>query len=257
MKLSQGFFSLSILSALTACNGLPQGQVQGQDVMVHLPITLPSATPDPNSTPTPVPSPTPIPSPTDLPVGSSCHSGDTSKYCIGLKYVVYEDSSAKPVVSQSGALSNLATINQIWSQCKISFQIDEYLVTDPTQQKLRFNTANDSELDQIRNAYDDGLHFLVVTTGTWDRSGTLGNTGANAWTNLPGDAIFGSILESPVGIYPNIIAHELGHYMNLNHVSDTGDLMNPIIYDGSTNLYTSQCSIARASLASYWTQVLR
>jgi len=248
-------FCFSIFGAgmmgLSGCNGtLGVGQLQGQDNIVHDPIPIASLTP-----------PKVIPggdsSKNSVAVGTSCHPSDSSHYCVGLKYVVYNDFSGAPVASLSLAGSNLSSMNQVWAKCKIAFQVDQFEAVNPSQYGLKFNTANDGELDMIRQAFDDTTHFLVVTTGKWDRTGSLGNTGANAWTNLPGDAIFGSIMEAPVGNYPNIIAHELGHYMNLNHVSDTSDLMNPIIYDSSTQLTASQCSIATQALMNYWTAMLR
>ena len=177
--------------------------------------------------------------------------------CLALKYVVYEDPTAKPVVSQTEALSNLATINSTWSQCNITFQIDQYLPVDPTKSSLAFNTANSSELDSIRKTYEDTSTLLVVTTGTWNRAGTLGSTGANAWTNMPGNNIYGAILEATVGTYPLIIAHELGHYLNLDHASDATDLMNPLIYSTSTTLTQFQCTAAQAASRNYWKAMLR
>jgi hypothetical protein len=74
---------------------------------------------------------------------------------------------------------------------------------------------------------------------------------------LPGGPPYGAILEQPVGTFPNIVAHELGHYMNLDHVSDTSDLMNPIIYSTSTSIYPSQCNTTRSADNYFWTKMLR
>lgn len=249
--------SILFIIALAGCNGngtsgeLVESQIQGQDVLVHPPVSIPPE--DPNSPP---PSPPTIP-PGPSVVGTSCQPGDAQNSCIGLKYVVYKDSKGTPVVSQAEAISNLETINNIWSQCKIAFQIEEFLAVDPTQDGLVFNTANDSDLDQIRKTYDDTTHFLLVTTGKWNRAGTLGNTGANAWANMPGDILAGVVMESPVGTYPNIIAHELGHYLNLDHLGNSANLMNPIIYDTSTSLSSSQCSAAKSAIKAYWQAMLR
>lgn len=188
-------------------------------------------------------------------IGDSCRSGDASIRCLALKYVVYmnpRDPHSPPVVSQAQAVENVRRINSVWSQCRIGFQIEQFLPVIPSERSLKFRTADSDELDGIRAEFEDPKMLLVVTTGNWDRNGTLGKTGANAWTPLPGYGPFGAILERPVGAYPNIIAHELGHYLNLGHAKDAVDLMNPVIYKTSTRLSSSQCEIARAAAAYHW-----
>lgn len=266
-----GLFCMVALLGLSACNSsesnsagavLGQDQTQGNKTEIPSPSqdeTNPSPLPTVTSTPSPLPSTTPTPEPTPTPstVGSSCSGSSTNQYCLGLKYVVYADSSGTPVVTQDQAISNLKSINEVWSQCGIAFQMDSFLAADPEEYRLTFNTANTSELDDIRAAFEESSTLLVVTTGKWNRSGTLGNTGANAWTNMPGQTYLGSILEAPVGTYPNIIAHEIGHYLNLGHVSDQSDLMNPIIYDTSKKLTTSQCSEAKSAINYFWKKMIR
>lgn len=196
----------------------------------------------------------PVPDPV---VGESCHSSDPHRFCVALKYVVYRDSTDLPIVSQDDAIANIAGINSVWSRCDIAFQIDQFLAVKPSDYGLRYQTANYSELDDIRETFVETSTLLVVTTGTWDRTGSLGSTGANAWTTLPGTTPYGAILERPVGTYSNIIAHELGHFMNLGHASDTSNLMNPIIYGSSVNLYNSQCESARQAINYFWKKMLR
>lgn len=131
-------------------------------------------------------------------VGPSCKGGDSNHLCLALKYVAYDDGTGKPVASQQDAITNMQQINQTWAQCDIGFQIEEYDAIDPKNYGFNFDPANTSELDPIRTGLSNDHTLLVVTTGTWDRSGTLGDTGANAWTNMPGDGVYGSILEAPV-----------------------------------------------------------
>ena len=97
----------------------------------------------------------------------------------------------------------------------------------------------------------------LVTTGTWDRSGSLGETTANAWTSMPGGGPYGSVLERPVGLNSHLIAHEIGHYMNLVHVSDSGAMMNPIIYSTSNRISATQCKTARSAALYFWAQMIR
>lgn len=191
------------------------------------------------------------------PLGPSCKGSGSDKMCLALKYVVYKDYDSNEAVSQSNAVQNIQQMNQVWGQCGISFQIDKYLAVLPQDYALQYQTANYDELTQIRQDFEDDSTLLVVTTGPWDRTGSLGSSGANAWTSMPGEEPLGVVLERPVGTYPNIIAHELGHYLSLPHYGDSSDLMNPIIYDNSTHLYEDQCEAARSAAISYWQRMLR
>ncbi|MGK5082624.1 matrixin family metalloprotease, partial [Bdellovibrionota bacterium FG-1] len=200
----------------------------------------------------------PSATPTGAPiVGDSCQSSDPQHLCVALKYVPYLDGNGAPVVTSAQAIANVTAINKVWAQCNIGFQIDEFVPANPKDFGFSFQTANLSELDPIRTAFDDDHTLLVVTTGTWNRSGTLGNTGANAWTNMPGSGPYGAILEQPVGTNANIVAHELGHYLNLDHVSNLPQLMNPIIYDTSTQLTATECATARSAVTGYWKKMMR
>lgn len=190
-------------------------------------------------------------------VGQSCKSGDNSKVCLSLKYVAFKNQSGAAVVDQNAAIKNVQDINKVWAQCGIAFEIGSYVAADPKASGLKYDTANNSELDDIRKAYSDDTSLLVATTGPWDRSGTLGDTPANAWTAMPGENLYGAILEKSVGTFGNIIAHELGHYIGLDHVSDESDLMNPVIYDDSSKLTQDQCSTAKSTISSNWQRMVR
>jgi hypothetical protein len=237
-------------SGLTACNGsgnveASAGETSGAN------ITSTSQTnPTLNSNPTENP-----PKISTAQIGETCHSDNPDKICLSLKYVVYEDSKQIPVISTQQALTNLDQINKLWSQCDIAFEIGEYLTPQPTTYGLNFNTMASSDLTTIRQKFQDSSKLVVVTTGIWE--GSLGSGSANAWTTMPGGGAYGVVLEAPVADYSNIIAHELGHYLNLDHVSDTSDLMNPIIYDSSTDLTSSQCNVARAAAKNYWKAMYR
>ena len=192
-----------------------------------------------------------------LNLGKSCRSKDPNHICIALNWVSFKDASGKPTVSQADAVSNVETVNQVLSQCNVGFQIEGYQELDSAQKGLNFNISNVSDLDSIRNEYATDKALLVVVTGAWNRAGSLGSTPANAWTSMPGSGPYGAVLEQPVGNYPNIIAHELGHYLNLDHIDDTSNLMNPVIYTGSKSLDSSQCNTARSAANYFWTSMLR
>src|SRR5262249_8570274 len=121
-------------------------------------------------------------------LGPSCTGNDLGKLCLGLKYVVYKDSSGNPVANEQEAIANLARMNELHSACGISFQIDEFDEIDPRQVGLPFHISELSDLDQIRSRFGDSDRLLIVTTGSWGRGGSLGETSANAWTAMPGSA---------------------------------------------------------------------
>ncbi len=190
-------------------------------------------------------------------VGPSCASGDDGNICLAVKYVVYKDGDGAELLSAEGAVDNLKGINDIWGQCQISFQIDKFETVVPGELGLSYDPADESELYDIRSQFIEDSTLLLVNTGHWNRSGTLGNTAANAWTNLPGDIPYGVVLENSVSTFSNIIAHEIGHYLDLLHVDDAGDLLNPVIYPESTALSAEQCETARSTALSSWKKMLR
>jgi hypothetical protein len=190
-------------------------------------------------------------------VGSSCQNGDPNRICLAVKYVVYKDDSGQPIMSANDVVKNIEGINKLWSQCNLGFQVEQLVNPLPKDYGLEFHTADDSDLTDIRKAFVDESTLLVVTTGSWNRNGSLGNTGANAWTSMPGENPLGTVLESSVKTFSNIIAHELGHYLDLNHQDNGTNLMNPVIYDNSVNLNDAQCAKARNTAETYWQKMKR
>jgi len=192
-----------------------------------------------------------------VPRGSACQSTDPNHLCLALKYVAYKDGTENPVITELQAQENVQKINALWAQCNLSFTIEKYIPLRPGDSGLQFQTSTYSELTDIRNTLAEDTTLLVVTTGKWNRTGSLGNTGANAWTSMPGGGPYGAILESTVNNNVNLISHELGHYLNLVHVTDSEALMNPIIYTKSTQLNESQCKRARSAAQNFWTKMVR
>jgi hypothetical protein len=238
-----GLFVVSAFSfaTLVGCTGGSGGSSVGS---ISFPgVTLPEAHAD-GATPAAV-------------VGDSCKTGAPNQLCLAVKYVGYQNSSGVPTVSQEEAIANMKQINKLWQQCSIGFQIENYSAIVPKDHGLRYNTANMSELNDIRKVMSDDTTLLVTTTGTWDRGGSLGDTGANAWAAMPGENLYGVVFEKAVATFGNIIAHELGHYVGLDHGQNSSNLMNPIIYDDSTKLTQSQCNQARETIGSYWQKMVR
>jgi Matrixin len=190
-------------------------------------------------------------------IGESCASSDPNHLCLALRYVTFRDPNGVPGVSENLAVANVRRVNRVWSACRIGFQIEDYEATNPQDYGLALHIAGYPELDEIRSKFETPDKLLVATTGSWNRTGGLGTTPANAWTAMPGSAPYGIVLEQPVGGYANLVAHELGHYLNLDHVSDKADLMNAVIYDSSVTLTQDQCTTARTTATGVWSSMLR
>ena len=188
-------------------------------------------------------------------VGESCQSKDPHHVCIALTYVSFIDSSGKAISDEAGAIANVKAVNDLWKQCDISFQIEKYQAASAKEAGVVYSPLAYSQIDDIRNAFGNDKSFLLVMSGPW---GTV----KNAWTNSPGSGPYGAVFESSVTNYPQIIAHELGHYLNLDHIvpepgEDPANLMNFKIYPAPNMLYSQQCATARASATGYWTKMLR
>lgn len=185
-------------------------------------------------------------------VSPSCKNSDPNHICLGTKWVSYKDSNGAAVLTQDQAVSNLATMNQLWGQCNLGFQIEEYDQVDPATYNLAYGSEAENQLDQIRSQFNDGHTLLSVTTGPW------GDV-KNAWTAMPGSAPYGAVMEASIVDYGNgiIYAHEFGHYLGLDHVPDPSDLMDAIIYTNSDKITQDQCATARQTAQTVWTAMLR
>lgn len=129
------------------------------------------------------------------------------------------------------------------------------MIVEPKSYALAYQPSSMAELGTVRQALSDSNTMLVVTTGQWN--GELGSSAANAWSVMPPTGPFGVVLEQSVAYYGGLIAHELGHYLNLQHVNDAYNVMNPVIYSNSFNLLDNQCTEARATAISFWNRMLR
>lgn len=174
-----------------------------------------------------------------------------SRHCVALKYVAFHGTDGEdPTPALEG-------INSIWAQCGILFQVDEYWVIDPTEHALRYDTADYEELDEIRTQFKDDRTLLVVATGTWNRSGSLGDSWANAWTYMPGHRNHGVVMEREAANFAGIVAHELGHYLGLDHWDESVNVMHPVIYERSKRLTRKQCETAKVAIEEHWLATLR
>jgi hypothetical protein len=232
-----------VLSLASGCNESGAGNAgsAGGAAASNLAVPLPPGSPPPAGTPA-----TPA-------VGESCQSGDTNHLCLALHFVAYKDPTGTPTANAGQAATIIHTMNQLWTQCDIGFEIEKYEAVDPTADSLAYGADAQNQLNQIRTAYEAPANeLLAVTTGPW-------GTTVNAWTNMPGDGIYGAIMEDSIVGYGGgiIYAHEFGHYLGLDHVSDTSNLMNPIIYTTSTAINSGQCQTAKDTVHSFWAAMLR
>ncbi len=185
-------------------------------------------------------------------IGKSC-AGKSNTTCLAIRFVTYMDSDQKPTASPTQAATIIRKMNQLYSTCHVNFQIDRYEAVDPEKFGLSYGSESQNEVNQIRKAFSDIKdQLLAVTTGPW-------GTAVNGWTNMPGEGIYGAIMEASIVNYANgiIYAHEFGHYLGLDHTSDTSNLMNPVIYSYSTELNQDQCQTIKETIQNYWSAMIR
>ena len=152
--------------------------------------------------------------------------------------------------TQGDAQSLMTNMSEVWSQCNVKFVLDDYQAPVAADVNLRYNPADQSDLDTMRTAYDDGKHAVFVATGKWNRSGgDLGNDGSNGWSTIPGMSPSGTVVEAPVNTNTLLISHEAGHlFGGLMHVTGSSQLMNHFVSPQTTSLSSSECKEARAAV---------
>ena len=246
------------LAALSGCNSQASGAASTPGTASgnpSLPVTQQtSVATGTQGTPSTGAAPAPAPAPTGSNLtGESCISGDPSKICLAVHFVSYVDSAGTPVADATQAAAILSTMNRLWSQCGIGFQIEKYEAVDPARSGLAYGSASQGQTDQIRTAFAQPAdQLLAVTTGPW-------GTAVNAWTNMPGSPPYGAVMEASIVSYGDgiIYAHEFGHYLGLDHVGDTSNLMDAVIYTSSTVINSDQCQTARDTANGAWSAMLR
>ena len=173
---------------------------------------------------------------------------------LALKFVEFSGKDGKPVISQDQANQVVTQINGLYAQCNLRVKLGEYVAVDPAKYSLDYSLSSMGAMDSMRAPFDTDQELVIVNTGAWDH-GSMGP--ANAWTAMPGQSPSGAVLEASVADNANIVAHELGHYLNLDHVNDQANLMNPVIYGDSTHISASQCDEMRRTALAVRTMALR
>ena len=178
-------------------------------------------------------------------------AADVEPVTIALRYLAFKDPrQGKAVIDESAVARMVSRMNQVWAQCQVSFRLDDYAALDPARYGARFNPANFAELDRLREATRDTRYLTMISTGKWDRSGDLGDSGSNCYSSFPSDSADGIVCEARVAANPLLHAHEAGHWLNLKHTKGR-DLMNHFV--GATNdvLTHDQCVLARSAIGNW------
>ena len=159
---------------------------------------------------------------------------------LAVKFIEFAPHSESdgPALTRGQADKVIETINQEYAQCGLSLVLGDYEKIDPATIGLPYRLDSMSELESVRQAFNDPRYLVVIDTGPWNHA-RMGS--ANAWTAMPGDQPSGAVLEGPVASDAPVLAHELGHYLGLEHISDLTDMMNPVIYSNSTLILSDQC----------------
>jgi len=173
---------------------------------------------------------------------------------LSLKFVEFVNEQGVPIVDQLSLKSMIHVLNQIYAPCDLSFLLGEYEVVQPGGVGLPPAPRSLQEMRAFRKPFMDHRHLVVIHTASWDHQ-SVGP--ANAWTAMPGDSPLGAVIEGKVGRFVGIIAHELGHYLNLSHVQDDSNVMNPMIYRKSNQITESQCKAVRHAASVYHSPALR
>jgi hypothetical protein len=163
---------------------------------------------------------------------------------LAVKFVQYLNESGAPVLSKPAVEAVTLGMNRLFGQCSIRFLVEQYVPAQPAPLGLDYNTSSMGDLERIRASFDAQDALVVINTGAWNHA-RMGV--ANAWTTMPGMVPAGAVIEGPVAGDAPLVAHEIGHYLNLDHVSNSSNMMNPQIFDSSTQLSAAQCETARAS----------
>ncbi|MBI3542976.1 MAG: matrixin family metalloprotease [Deltaproteobacteria bacterium] len=188
--------------------------------------------------------------PSGLP-GGATPNGNTM--VIGVKYVALRNSAGDaPSPTQDQVVALFQNMSQVWSQCDIQFRVEAYSSPVASADGQPYYPANQSDLEAMRGKYDDHAHALYVRSGTWNRSGDLGNDGSNGFSTIPPSNPEGTVFEQSVQTATLLLAHETGHLIGgLGHLSDSTSLMNHFVSPTNTQLSQWECDDTRAAMRQY------
>ncbi len=165
-------------------------------------------------------------------------AADAGAVTLALKFVEFKDPAGHVPLTEAQASGVVRDINREYSQCGLAVKLEKYQQVDPAGLGLPYALSAMDQLDEIRAPFEDAKYLVVINTGAWNH---LSMGPANAWTAMPGESMSGAVIEGPVAQNAPVVAHELGHYLSLDHVVDSSDMMNPVIYPRSTQITPLQC----------------
>jgi hypothetical protein len=238
--------------SLTACNA-PTNQTDGISSISGTVNTTTGSTSTgllTTATPTPSTSGSPTPTPVAANAYPTCTSSNPSVTCIGLKVVSYESAAGVTDITETQAVNITNSMNTVWSQCNIAFQLEVYQSVNPTTLGLPYSPNWETQTDAVRTEFGDATRFLVVDVGPW--------SGATvAVTTMPGSDVYGSIIALSYADNYLTTAHEIAHYEGLYDEDDSNNLLSEVFSTTETQLTASQCATAVATNAQYWQKMLR
>jgi hypothetical protein len=181
-------------------------------------------------------------------------AGEKSVLTLALKFVEFVGENGQPVLSHGQVERVTEGMNRVFRICGIQFRLEDYLAVNPRSYGLGPESISMDSLDRIRGPFDTPKELVVINTGAWNHR-IMGT--ANAWTMMPGELPSGSVIEGPVADDTALVAHEMGHYLSLEHVSDSANMMNATIYNSSTVIQNWQCVRMRHTATTARARALR
>jgi hypothetical protein len=159
------------------------------------------------------------------------------------------------------AEKTLKKVNRIWAPCRISFISEKQWVVDPAEYGLwPLKTGTIPDLQAIITALWDPRFLEVLVLGKILESD--GMTFAGFAVSSVGDYTEkdpGGVVIRDVHVNDGmILAHELGHLLNLQHTDRDDALMQPRHSSGSdTELSAAECETANARIHHRFKSAIR
>jgi hypothetical protein len=248
--------SFSFVLAVTLLFSVESAHAFGRGRSSGASTSAPTSTPAPSTGSSSGASVAPPAAPSASPTASSgtyptCVSSNPSVTCIGLKIVSYQSSAGTTDISETQAVNLVNSMNTLWSQCNIAYQLEVYQSINPTTIGLPYSPNWETQTDAVRTAFKDTTRFVVVDVGPW--------SGATvAVTTMPGSGLYGSIIAQSYADNYLTTAHEIAHYEGLyDETSDSSNLLSEVFSTDETHLTASQCATAVSTNKQYWSKMIR
>lgn len=182
-------------------------------------------------------------------------SKNNEELTVAVRYMSFRESSGGAIVDEATVKGMMGKISDVWSQCNISFVLEAYEVLDPSGIGAKMSPNSFYDIDTLRTKLQTDSDLLMVATGPWGRDGDLGNP--NCYSSFPGDEADGIVCEQKVTGNGNLLAHEVGHWLDLVHTSTGGtNLMSPVISPANSEISADQCATARTAIANSRTKTI-